>query len=871
MRVYGGSESELQVIVDPTRLAAYRLTVSDVVAALRAADVATSAGFVNDGKRRYLVRVDGNLVTPERVAAVLLRSERDAAGDRTARVTVGDVAEIVFGHKRPTMVLRSMGEPAISFSLMAETDTNIMTAMDKVRAEIDEMNATLLPREGLRLRIVYDQTDYVRQAIDLVVQNIYVGGTLAALVLFAFLRSARATLVISLAIPISTIGTFVGMTLLGRTINVISMAGLSFAVGMVVDAAIVVLENIYRYREQGLSRARAAEAGARQVWGAVLASSLTKIVVFVPLLLMKQETGQMFRDIAVAISVSIALSMLVAITVVPVLARRLLGPRVGDRAPLALPLLDGVARAFSAALEGALARITADRKSALIAVGGITAACLALTFPLLPKLEYLPEGNRNMAFGSVRPPPGYNLTTTESTAERIENAVRPLWGPGDSARGAPPRIDNFSFRAYESGYIEVSATAADPTRVAELIPLMQAPIFDEPGTYGYMTQPSLFSRRSGSGRSIDIDISGDDMEDVAAVARRVNATLERVFPRRAGYQMQPRPGLELGAPEVRLTPDPVRLRDAGVSASDFARSIDVFNDGMRVLEINVANQRIDLTLKGRDNVHDATQDIAKLPVVTADGTVVRAASLSEVEVTEGPTEIRHTEGRRTITLQLRPPNSVALQSAIERLRAEVVDPAIREGLPDGIRIEVSGVAGKLAATWSELIWQLLIAGGVVYLIMAVLFESLLYPLIIMITMPMASAGALVCLGLLNLFVYTPLDMLTMLGFVILIGTVVNNAILLVDQSLFLSRKEGLEMRRAVALASRSRVRPIFMSTLTSLFGMAPLVLFPGAGTELYRGLGAVVLGGLALSTFLTLLVVPALMCLVSGTRTGKPA
>jgi HAE1 family hydrophobic/amphiphilic exporter-1 len=768
------------------------------------------------------------------------------------------------------MVLRSMGEPAISFSLMAETDTNIMTAMDKVRAEIDEMNATLLPREGLRLRIVYDQTDYVRQAINLVVQNIYVGGTLAALVLFAFLRSARATLVISLAIPISTIGTFVGMTLLGRTINVISMAGLSFAVGMVVDAAIVVLENIYRYREQGLSRARAAEVGARQVWGAVLASSLTTIVVFVPLLLMKQETGQMFRDIAVAISVSITLSMLVAITVVPVLARRRLGPRGGDRAPLALPPLDGAARIFSSALDRILARITADRKSAILAVGGITAACLALTFPLLPKLEYLPEGNRNMAFGSVRPPPGYNLTTTKSIAERIENAVRPLWGPGDSARGAPPRIDNFSFRAYENGYIEVSATAVDPTRVAELIPLMQAPIFDEPGTYGYMTQPSLFSRRSGSGRSIDIDISGDDMEDVAAVARG-SPVLERVFPRRAGYQMQPRPGLELGAPEVRLTPDPVRLRDAGVSASDFARSIDVFNDGMRVLEINVANQRIDLTLKGRDNVHDATQDIAKLPVVTADGTVVRAASLSEIEVTEGPTEIRHTEGRRTITLQLRPPNSVALQSAIERLRAEVVTPAIREGLPEGVRIEVSGVPGKLAATWSELIWQLLIAGGVVYLIMAVLFESLLYPLIIMITMPMASAGALVCLGLLNLFVYTPLDMLTMLGFVILIGTVVNNAILLVDQSLFLNRKEGLEMRRAVALASRSRVRPIFMSTLTSLFGMAPLVLFPGAGTELYRGLGAVVLGGLALSTFLTLLVVPALMCLVNGTRVGNPA
>ncbi len=865
-RIHGGSERELQVIVDPARLAAYRLTVSDVVNALRAADVAASAGFVNDGKRRYLVRVDGNLISPERVAAVLLRSERDAAGNRTARVTVGDVGDVAFGYKRPSMVLRSLGDPALSISVLAETGTNVMATMERVRAAVDELNAEVLPREGLHMRMVYDQTDYVSRAIDLVVQNIYVGGILAALVLFVFLRSLRATLVISLAIPISTIGTFVGMNLLGRTLNVISLAGLSFAVGMVVDAAIVVLENIYSHREKGLSRARAAEIGARQVWGAVLVSSLTTIVVFVPLLLMKQETGQLFRDIAVAIAVSISLSMVVAITVVPVLARRLLGPRAQERPPLALPLLDRFGHAFAACLDRALARITADRRSALFAVGGITAACLALSVPLVPKLEYLPEGNRNMAFGSVRPPPGYNLATTLSIAERIEKTVRPLWARDtgrESPPGTPPKIDNFSFNAYDSGYIEVTATAVDPSRVTELIPLMRAPIFDEPGTYGFMTQPSLFSRSSSGARAIAVDVTGNQLEDVAAVARRLAAEIETVFPRRAGNQLQPRPGLELGAPEVRLTPDPVRLRDAGVSASEFARSIDVFNDGMRVVEINVDNQRVDLTLKGKDDALGSTQDIAKLPVVTADGTVVRAASLADVEVTEGPTEIRHLDGRRAITLQLRPPNSTALQDAIERLRNEVIAPTLRGGLPDGVRVDVSGVASRLAATWSELLWQLLIATAVVYLIMAALFENMLYPLIIMVTLPMASAGALACLGLLNLFVYTPLDMLTMLGFVILIGIVVNNAILLVHQSLFLQRTEGLPMRQAVIVATRSRIRPIFMSTLTSLFGMAPLVLFPGAGTELYRGLGAVVLGGLALSTFLTLLVIPALMCLTA--------
>ena len=533
---------------------------------------------------------------------------------------------------------------------------------------------------------------------------------------------------------------------------------------------------------------------------------------------------------------------------------------------MALPWLDAFGQAFAAGLSHAVARITANRQSAFLTIAAIAAMSLALTVLLMPKLEYLPEGNRNMAFGSVRPPPGYNIATTMAVAERIEAAVRPLWARDhgrDPVPGQPPKIENFSFNAYDSGYIEITATAVDQTRVAKLIPVMRAPIFDEPGAYGFMSQPSLFSRRSGGARAIEIDITGNNLEEVAAVARRMAAAIETAFPRREGNQLQPRPGLKLGAPEIRLTSDPVRLRDAGVSASDFAHAIDVFNDGMRVTEINVGNRRIDLTLKGLDGALGSTQDIAKLPILTADGTVVRAAGLAKIEVTEGPTEIRHIEGRRAITLQLRPPTSVAMQAAIERLQDKVVAPTLREGLPDGVRIDVSGVASRLAATWTKMTWQLLIAAVVVYLIMAALFESLLYPLIIMATLPMASAEVLVCLGILNLFVYTPLDMLTVLGFVILIGIVVNNAILLVHQSLYLVRTEGLPMATAVETVTQSRIRPIFMSTLTSLFGMAPLVLFPGASTELYRGLGAVVLGGLTLSTFLTLLAIPALLCLVS--------
>ena len=866
--IYGGTERELQVVIDPADLAAHHLTVNTVVAALRAANVSGSAGTVDDGKRRYTVRIEGKLTDPKRVREVVLVSDRTGGG--TARLTVGDIARVEFGYKRPTMWLRHLGKPAITLSVMAETSANVMKTMAAVRAFIAEANAGVLAKAGLHLGIVYDQTDYVRNAIDLVVSNIYIGGLLAAAILFLFLRSLRATLVISLAIPISTIGTFVGMSLLGRSLNVISLAGLAFAVGMVVDAAIVVLENIFRHREMGYSRARAAELGARQVWMAVLASSVTTVVVFVPLLIMKEEAGQLFRDIAVAISVSIGLSMVVAITVVPVLARRLLGPRVQDAPRLSIPVIDPLAGRFVAALRRVITAVTRTRRAAAATVATMMLACVAATVLLMPKLEYLPEGNRNLAFGGVRPPPGYNIRTTLEIARRIEAATRPLWasetGP-EEEKDRPPKIAHFSFNAFDSGYIEVMATAADPSRVAELIPVMRTPLFDEPGTYGFMSQPSLFAR-SDSSRAIEVNISGERLEDVALVARKAAAAIEDAFPRRAGYQVLPRPGLELGAPEVRLYPDAVRLKDAGLTAGDLANSVDVFNDGLRVAEVSIGNRRVDLTLKGADTQVTSTQGIDKLPVVTADGTIVPAASLARIAVTEGPTEIRHVEGERSITLQVRPPTSVALETVIRSIEEKVRVPLEQNGLPPGVSIDISGVASKLARTWHAMVGQLGISTVVVYLILVVLFENALYPALIMLTLPMASAGALAVLGVVNLFVYTPLDMLTMLGFVILIGVVVNNAILLVHQSLYLFRREGAAMKDAVLTAALTRLRPIFMSTLTSLFGMAPLVLFPGAGTELYRGLGAVVLGGLGLSTFLTLVGIPALMCLCPSGRTG---
>src|SRR6056297_3351166 len=322
--VLGGVSRELQIVIRPEELARLGLTIPEVVARLRAENISISAGDVEEGKRQYTVRADGNLNTIDAINSVVLRSQSLGDNGALGRVRVGDVAEVGFSYKENTARLRFRGEPALAFNIVREQGANVISTMAEIKEVIATLEAGPVATNGLTLEQVYDETIYIEGAIDLVTQNIWIGGLLAATVLMIFLRSPRATLVISMAIPVSIVATFVAMAVTGRTLNVISLAGIAFAIGMIVDAAIVVLENIYRLHEQGMNRRDAAYHGAKQVWGAILVSALTTVLVFVPILIMQLEAGQLFRDIAVAISVSVLLSLVVAVTVIPALSSRLL-------------------------------------------------------------------------------------------------------------------------------------------------------------------------------------------------------------------------------------------------------------------------------------------------------------------------------------------------------------------------------------------------------------------------------------------------------------------------------------------------------------------------------------------------------------------
>ncbi|MGP1395432.1 MAG: efflux RND transporter permease subunit [Inquilinaceae bacterium] len=879
VNIFGGTEREMQIVVEPDRMARFGLTVTQVVNALRAANISLTAGDVEEGKRRYVVRTEGEFTAIDEVEAVLVRSAQAATGGAVSRVTVGDIARVSFTYKEPGARIRFMGERALALNAQRETGSNVIEVMEGVRQAVAELNAGPVPAAGLTMRQVYDVTDYIDSSISLVQNNILVGGGLAALMLMLFLRSGRATLVVSLAIPVSVIGSFVAMAALGRSINVISLAGLAFAVGMVVDAAIVVLENIYRLRQKGTPVKDAAYQGAAQVWGAILVSALTTVMVFIPILVMKLEVGQLFRDIAVAISVSVLLSLLVAVTVIPALSAKLLGgPGVGSSATrLRLPVIDDLAGAFVRGVIGFTGLVVRSKTLALGLVGAVAGLAVVATLVLLPKLEYLPDGNQNFVFGVILPPPGYNLDTTTEIARRVEGAVQPLWVDADSPPAQPEdpaRIRHFFFVALQDTSF-IGAAAEDDQRAAELIPVLTGPVFQEPGTLGFMRQSSLFGGGIGGSRSIQLDVSGGDLEQILGVALRAAGLVSEALPRDQGHQFRPIPGLELGAPEVRVVPDRLRLADNGVTATELAAAVDAFNDGLRVAEITVDGKRLDLTLRGPSNDILETQGIGAIPVVTASGTIVPVDSLAQVSVTSGPTQIRHRERVRTVTLEISPAAEMPLEAAMEVVTEQVIAPLQDQGLPPGVSLNLSGTADQLTATWNEMLLDLIMALIIVYLVMAVLFESFWYPLIILISVPMAAAGGMGGLALLNLLVLQPLDMLTLLGFVILIGIVVNNAILLVHQSLFHFRQDGMAAADAIIEATRNRIRPIFMSTLTSVFGMLPLVLVPGAGSELYRGLGSVVVGGLSLSAVLTLLIIPPLMtvfmAVIEGNRGASAA
>lgn len=920
--VLGGLQDEMQVVVDPELLAARQITIDDLRRVLRSQNTDTSAGDFWEGKRRWVVRTLGQFRSEDDVANQLV-AVRDGVP-----VYVRDVAEVRHGYRKPDGVVRKFGESSIAVNCVRETGANVLDVMQglrEARAEIDEQ---ILEPRGLQLTQVYDETEYIYSSVDLVRRNIYIGGALTMIVLMLFLHPgartllfvplifatalasayvsswfflvclaliigagfwiARGALVVGLAIPTSIIGTFLILGLLGRSLNVISLAGMAFAVGMLVDNAVVVLENVFRRYSNGEKPFEAAINGTSEVSGAVVASTLTTIAVFLPVVFVQEEAGQLFQDIALAITGAVGLSLVVSMTLISTASARLLKPR---EQPVSSDIQNEATNADqsrhkdSASIvrsEGGIAGLLARFGKAcvelvvsvnqwiqrgawrrLVVVILLVGTSIGGSAMMWPRVEYLPNGNRNLVFAILLPPPGYNLNQLMELGETVEANLRDYWdadpGSAEAAKLDGPVIRDFFFVA-RGRSVFMGLRSIDPDRAAELIPLIQKSAGQLPGTFAVASQSSLFARGLNSGRTIDIEIIGPDLEKLVGIGGQVFGEVREKLP--PTTQARPVPSLDLSSPEVHIKPHLIQAAEMGISASSLGYTANALIDGAYAGDYYIGGDKIDLTIKGREEYVRNAQDVEALPVVTADGRLVPLGALAEVKLSSGPEQINHRERQRAITIQVTPPPELPLEEAMIRIRDEIVQPLRESGrLDGGYRISLAGTADKLRATWDALRFNVLLALLITYLLMAALFESWLYPLVIIFSVPLGAVGGVLGLQLLNLYVLQPLDVLTMLGFVILIGTVVNNPILIVHQSLNLMRNDDLSPKDAILESVRTRIRPIFMTTTTTVLGLLPLVLFPGAGSELYRGLGSVVLGGLLVSTVFTLILVPTLFSL----------
>lgn len=844
---FGGQEREVLVKFSPEKLAEHGLTIRQVADRIAAENRDWSAGHLDEAKRRYQVRTLGQIKTPAEFESIVLRE------DLRERVYLRDVASVALGFKDPEVVVRYKGERGIALNAQSQSGSNVLDIMRGLRIAVDELNAGALKTRGLEIVVAYDSSLYVEEAIDLVQENALSGSLLAVVTLWVFLRSMRPTLIIAVSIPISFIGTFLCIFALGRNINVVTLAGLAFASGMVVDAANVVLENIFARMERGEDRLTASIKGTSEVWSAVFASTLTTVLVFLPIFFIEAEIGQLFRDLAIAISAAVMLSCAVAFIVIPVLSARWMSD---DEIPKSSPAF---AVAFVAAVERLTRWILGTSFRRLAVSVALVGGTLVGSWFLVPAAEYLPNGTQNLLFGILIPPSGYNFDEFERIGRGIEADLAPLW------TGPDAKVANFFYVAFgRQVFMGIGAVPGYP--VAELREPVQAALSKVPGMIAVVVQAGLFDQGLSGGNSVELQLQGPDLERLVELGGRAFFSVLREVP---GAPARPVPGLELGQPELQILPDRKRLAEAGLDVSQLGFLLDVLGDGAKVSEFKLDDgTEVDVTLRGDPGRIRHTQDLDHLPIHTPLGEVVPVASLARVVPAMGPDQINRAERQRTLSIVVNPPANMPLETLMKVLEEKVAGPMVADGsLGFPYTWRLSGSADKLTATREALQMQFVVAVLVVYLLMASMYESFLLPFVVIFSVPLASVGGFAALRLVDRFVSRQnLDVISMLGFVLLVGTIVNSAILLVERALQNQEQRGLSDVDAIAEAVSSRIRPIFMTQLTTVTGLFPMIFIQGPGSELYRGIGAVVSGGLFVGTVFTLVLIPALLGLAFDLR-----
>jgi len=881
VKVSGGLEDEIQILVDQQKLSQLRLSVEDVANRIRAENVNLAGGRLEQGMQRFLVRTLNEYTSVEQIADTIISSGEGRP------VFLRDIASVKRGYKERQAITRVDGRESIELALYKEGDANTVQVAARVSRMLESVREEL--PDGQELRTIYDQSSFISQAIDQVLNAAMIGGLLAVLVLYLFLRDIRPTVIIGVAIPVSVIGTFLMMYASEITLNIMSLGGVALAVGLLVDNAIVVLENISRHREQGKSIVSAARDGAAEVSAAVTASTLTTVAVFFPMVFVSGVAGQLFRDQALTVTFALLFSLLVALTLIPMLATLGSSHRFADaedpRPPnrftrgvswivemtgLGLKFFASALRIAFTPLVGLVNHVLYGSLMSIypralrwslrhrLLIVALAFAAFAATMSEIPKLgtELIPQLSQGEFSVTLRLAPGSPLSETDRIVEVAERAASAS-GFVDmtySVAGTGNRIDADPVDAGEhTGSLNVVLKkGSDRATEAATIGSMRKSLAQVPGVEFDFRRPSLFSFDS----PLEVEISGFDLERLNSVSEALVTKMQE-----SDRFADVRSSIEAGNPEIQITFDQERAAKLGLAVRDIADRVVGNVRGNVATRYSWRDRKIDVLVRSVDTRAASVDEIRRLIINPGSERPVTLDAVANISVALGPSEIRRLDQSRValVSANLAYGDLGTAVRELESLIAEIPRQA-------GVSAMVSGQNEEMQRSMQSMKFTLILAVFLVYLVMASQFESLIHPLVILFTVPLALIGAVLALFITG----TTINVVAFIGVIMLAGIVVNNAIVLVDLINQL-RREGMAKTEAIIEAGRVRLRPILMTTLTTVLGLLPMAVGFGEGAEVRTPMAITVIGGLLAATLLTLIVIPVVYHLLDRKSYGAAA
>jgi HAE1 family hydrophobic/amphiphilic exporter-1 len=837
VNISGGKEKEIRITLLPDKLKGYNITPSTVAQSIAAENLNLPVGEVKQGTSSLTVRALGEFSSIEEIRNLPITT---AGGV----IYLRDIAEVEEVFKEMTSYAYINGKPSISLSVQKQSTANTVQVSKAVNKALDRLRAEL---KDIEITMIYDTAEFINLSINNVASTAISGGILAVFILFIFLRNIRSTFIVGTAIPVSIVATFALMYFSGLTLNMVSLGGLALGIGMLVDNAIVVLENIYRHRENGEGRKDAADKGTTEVGMAVLASTLTTIAVFLPIVFVEGITAKLFKEMALTITYSLTASLVVAVTLVPMMASKILKVEKVDeikRRKITTKIfdawsavLDSIDKVYRRVLNWTLHH---RLKASLITIG-VFIATLSIPVLGLVGMEFFPASDEGSFTIDVTLPKG---TVIEETFEVVQQVEAKLEGikevqevfvtiggggmlsSGTSSNSASLTVDIGSVKERERSVDEV----ADEVRVL---------VSDIPGAEFSVSGSSSMTVTGGS--PISIEIAGDDLEKLKQIANDVVDIVESVEGTREVTS-----SFEDGIPEAQITINRQKASMYGLNMATISNTLKTAVQGSVATRFKVDGTEIDVRMVYDTSRSEYLKDIKNIAVTSPMGVNVPLSEVADISISESPTSIYRENQKRVVTV------SSALFGVDMSTAQTAIDQRLKEyPMPDGYTYKFSGEVEQMMESFSSLGLALLLAILLVYMVLAAQFESFLHPFTIMFSVPLALTGAI-----LGLFVTgRTLSMPSFIGLIMLVGIVVNNAIVLIDYIIQL-RKRGYDRTEAILEAGPTRLRPILMTTLTTVLGMLPMALGIGEGAETMAPLATAVIGGLSLSTILTLVVIP---------------